>query len=55
MMKMDLASRWMRLVCACAMLMPVAIAGAQEAPKDQPKEDYVKAHYTKYEYRIPDA
>jgi uncharacterized protein len=53
MMKMDLASRWMRLICACAMLMPVAIAGAQEAPKDQPKEDYVKAHYTKYEYRIP--
>src|SRR5262249_8716250 len=28
-------------------------ANAQEAPKEPPKEDYVKAHYTKYEYRIP--
>jgi putative CocE/NonD family hydrolase len=27
-------------------------AFAQEA-KDAPKEDYVKSHYTKYEYRIP--
>ena len=29
-----------------------ARAFAQQA-QDQPKEDYVKAHYTKYEYRIP--
>jgi putative CocE/NonD family hydrolase len=27
-------------------------AGAQQKP-DAPTEDYVKAHYTKYEYRIP--
>jgi putative CocE/NonD family hydrolase len=26
--------------------------GAQESPKEE-KEDYVKAHYTKFEYRIP--
>jgi len=26
---------------------------AQDPPKEPPKEDYVKAHYTKYEYRIP--
>jgi uncharacterized protein len=26
---------------------------AQQAPAETPKEDYVKAHYTKYEYRIP--
>jgi len=30
-----------------------AVALAQEAPKEPPKEDYIKAHYTKYEYRIP--
>ena len=29
-----------------------AVAGQPQA-QDQPKEDYVKAHYTKYEYRIP--
>jgi hypothetical protein len=28
-------------------------ARGQEAVKDPPKEDYVKSHYTKYEYRIP--
>ncbi len=26
---------------------------AQQGPTEPPKEDYVKAHYTKYEYRIP--
>src|SRR5258708_6683349 len=25
----------------------------KEAGKEPPKEDYVRAHYTKYEYRIP--
>ena len=30
-----------------------AAAQAQAQAQDQPKEDYVKAHYTKYEYRIP--
>src|SRR3954465_15422184 len=29
------------------------IAAAQERPPQQPKENYVKSHYTKYEYRIP--
>lgn len=31
------------------------LAGARAAGQspEQPKEDYVKAHYTKYEYRIP--
>src|SRR5260370_2422852 len=28
-------------------------ARAQDPSKEAPKEDYVKAHYTKYEYRIP--
>src|SRR5690349_18499806 len=40
------ASVWGILMCA-------AMAGAQEPPKEPPKEDYVKSHYTKYEYRIP--
>jgi putative CocE/NonD family hydrolase len=35
----------------CAALL-VSSATAQDA-KDAPKEDYVKSHYTKYEYRIP--
>src|SRR3954451_5926847 len=52
-MKMDLAKRWMRSLDVCVMLMPIAIASAQETPKEQPREDYVKSHYTKYEYRIP--
>ena len=36
----------------CGWLM-AGLAWAQEAPKEPAKEDYVKAHYTKYEYRIP--
>lgn len=36
----------------CSFVGAVA-ARAQDAPKEPPKEDYVKAHYTKYEYRIP--
>src|SRR5277367_2697215 len=35
----------------CAAIL-VSSATAQDA-KDAPKEDYVKSHYTKYEYRIP--
>ena len=34
-------------------LVAVAAAQAPDPAKEQPKEDYVKAHYTKYEYRIP--
>jgi putative CocE/NonD family hydrolase len=37
----------------CILLVAVAAAQVQEPPKQPPKEDYVKAHYTKYEYRIP--
>jgi hypothetical protein len=29
------------------------VARAQQPAADAPKEDYVRAHYTKYEYRIP--
>lgn len=39
----------------CISLFLVAAAAAQlpDLSKEIPKEDYVKAHYTKYEYRIP--
>ncbi len=44
-------SVWTRVV---GILVAAAVAArAQEQPKEPPKEDYVKAHYTKYEYRIP--
>jgi putative CocE/NonD family hydrolase len=45
--------RWIHLVWLClfaGMLLPYA--AAQDKPA-APEEDYVKAHYTKYEYRIP--
>jgi hypothetical protein len=45
--------RWIHIVWLClfaGMLLPYA--AAQEKPA-APEEDYVKAHYTKYEYRIP--
>jgi len=29
------------------------VAPAQPPAPDAPKEDYVRAHYTKYEFRIP--
>jgi len=34
-------------------LLAFAVAQAQQAAPDAPKEDYVRAHYTKYEFRIP--
>src|SRR5260370_3070202 len=40
---------WRGIVFAVGVAVAVSIAVAQEASK----EDYVKAHYTKYEYRIP--
>ncbi len=43
---------WMWAVFAAGALFVGARAVAGQA-QDQPKEDYVKAHYTKYEYRIP--
>jgi putative CocE/NonD family hydrolase len=36
-----------------AWMVAMAAAQAPEQAKEPPKEDYVKAHYTKYEYRIP--
>src|SRR5438876_3154423 len=41
------------LVLATSALVASPTVRAQEAGKEPPKEDYVKAHYTKYEYRIP--
>lgn len=52
-MKIDGASRWMLAAYVWGILMTGTMACAQETPKDPPKEDYVKSHYTKYEYRIP--
>jgi putative CocE/NonD family hydrolase len=40
------------LLFAALALVTFASAFAQEKP-EAPQEDYVKAHYTKYEYRIP--
>src|SRR5712692_9228881 len=40
---------WKGIVFAVGVAVAVSIAVAQEASK----EDYVKAHYTKYEYRVP--
>lgn len=38
----------------CGLLLILATTSyPQDPPKEPPKEDYVKAHYTKYEYRIP--
>src|SRR5579885_3903858 len=41
-----------RLLCFCLFACAFLPAIAQEKPS-APDEDYVKAHYTKYEYRIP--
>src|SRR6266853_4554890 len=41
------------LVLAASAFVASPTVQAQEAGKEAPKEDYVKAHYTKYEYRIP--
>jgi uncharacterized protein len=38
------------LLCCCAI---AAIAYAQDKPPAPPAENYVKTHYTKYEFRIP--
>jgi putative CocE/NonD family hydrolase len=35
------------------LLAGLVLGGASLSAQEQPKEDYVKAHYTKYEYRIP--
>jgi hypothetical protein len=33
--------------------LPAALLSGEPAAPDAPKEDYVRAHYTKYEFRIP--
>jgi putative CocE/NonD family hydrolase len=44
-----------RLVVAVLAVLTLAstAASAQQPATDAPKEDYVRAHYTKYEFRIP--
>src|SRR6516165_3645752 len=50
-MKVKTVIGWIPGVCV---LLVLTVAGrAQDPRKDAPAEDYVKAHYTKYEYRIP--
>src|SRR5215469_3707098 len=46
---------WRGLICLLLgfSLLAGVRAEAGQAPQEAPKEDYVKAHYTKYEYRIP--
>jgi len=52
-MKINVVRRWMLAVCVWGTLMlSGTMACAQETPRESPKEDYVKSHYTKYEYRI---
>jgi putative CocE/NonD family hydrolase len=43
---------WKCTVLGIGVLAGAGVLCGQEAPKEE-KEDYVKAHYTKYEYRIP--
>src|SRR5215831_8695567 len=38
---------------ALALVISVAPTGRGQTGPEPPKEDYVKSHYTKYEYRIP--
>src|SRR5258707_3626187 len=45
--------RWIHAVCILGLLVAGGAARAQDPPQEAPKENYVKAHYTKYEYRIP--
>jgi putative CocE/NonD family hydrolase len=44
-----------RLPCACLAVVVLAftVARAQQPAPAPPAEDYVRAHYTKYEFRIP--
>src|ERR1700756_2756179 len=39
--------------CVVGLAMMISCVAAQEKATQPPMEDYVKAHYTKYEYRIP--
>jgi putative CocE/NonD family hydrolase len=51
-MGMNLFAHGTRVLAVCGLL-AAGMVRAQDLPKEAPKEDYVKAHYTKYEYRIP--
>ena len=42
--------RWIFLLCAASLAVQAATA---QATPSAPEENYVKSHYTKYEYRIP--
>ena len=48
-------SKFCRLAFAIPAIFALAftVARAQQPAPDAPKEDYVRAHYTKYEFRIP--
>jgi len=39
--------------CVAVLLVSFTVARAQQPAPTPPAEDYVKAHYTKYEFRIP--
>jgi uncharacterized protein len=51
-MKMISSRGWRYFALGGGLLVLAGIPGAQE-PGKEGKEEYVKAHYTKYEYRIP--
>ena len=52
MKKMD--GSWKCFLVSFSVVVSLGVAVGQEPAKPEaPKEDYVKAHYTKYEYRIP--
>src|SRR2546423_2918929 len=53
MRKSSVIGRISTLVLFTSVFLATTTVRAQEASKEPPKEDYVKAHYTKYEYRIP--
>jgi len=40
------------VILGAGVLLAATTAPAQDPPKED-REDYVKAHYTKFEYRIP--
>jgi hypothetical protein len=40
-------------VAVFVLIPTIEVAGAQQPAATPPAEDYVRAHYTKYEYRIP--
>jgi putative CocE/NonD family hydrolase len=51
-MKRNSSRAWRHILLVIGALAVAGVLGGQEPPKEE-KEDYVKAHYTKFEYRIP--